>query len=109
MCDLPGKELIYVETSAETTYTMSPQDLTLLLMMLWGHLTVENLDLDGIEFVDPKDMGCSSEYWGKAARKSMNRQVAEYVAKKEEKPGLYAGFKDRILGIFSGIGNDAKD
>ena len=54
-------------------------------------------------------MGCSSEHWGKAARKSMNRQVAEYVSKKEENPTAYAGFKDKILGIFSGLGGGAKD
>ena len=109
MCDVAGKELLYVETSAEGTHVLGPEDLMLLLMLLWGHLCVESLELDGVEFQNPKDMGASSEHWGKAANRSCNHYTGEYTAAKEKKAGVFGSFKDRLNGLVARVSGTAAE
>ena len=40
MCDVAGKEFLYVETSAEATQTLETRDMEFLLMLIWGHLEI---------------------------------------------------------------------
>ena len=103
MCDIAGKELIYVETSAEETHVLGPADLQLLLMLLWGHLCVETLELDNIEYRDPRSCGCPSDSWGPAAKRSCRDYTEKYSAEKAQKSGIFSNFKDRLLGIVSNV------
>jgi len=108
MCDLAGKELLYVETGDDTP-VLRPEDLKLLLMLLWGHLDVERLELDGVEFLDPREAGCSSDNWGPAAKRSQKEYVEEYRKAKAENAGAFGSVKRRFVGLvarMSGKGGD---
>ena len=110
MCDVAGQELLYVETSAAETHVLGPEDLMFLLMLLWGHLCWESVELDGVEFQDPQKMGCSSEHFGKAARKSQNHYSQQYLEEKQKRSGAFNSFKDRINGIVARVrGSAAED
>jgi len=109
MCDIQGQEFLYVETSAEQTGTLESEDLRLLLMLLWGHLDIERMNLEGVEFRDPrKDGGCDPDAWGPAARKSRSRYVSEYEATKAAKPGVFGSFRDKVNGLVSRIGGGCR-
>ena len=107
MCDVAGKELLYVETNEVTTRVLGPKDLAFLLLLLWGHLDVERLDLDGITFVDPREAGCEPDQWGPAARKSRDRHVEEYKSMKRENAGTFKGIGQRIGGLMSRLAGNA--
>ena len=80
-----------------------------LLMLLWGHLDIERMNLEGVEFRDPrKDGGCDPDAWGPAARKSRSRYVSEYEATKAAKPGVFGSFRDKVNGLVSRIGGGCR-
>ena len=109
MCDLPGKEFLYVETSAETTHTLQDREVKLLMMLLWGHLDPERLELDGVEFVDPRKAGCDTQHWGPAAKKSKDKYVYEYQKAKAARPGAFNSIRERLNGLMSRIGGGAQE
>ena len=109
MCDVAGKELLYVETSAAETHVLGKEDLMFLLMLLWGHLRWESVALDGVEYQDPQKMGCSSEHFGPAARRSQNHYSQKYLDEKQKRSGAFNSFKDRINGIVARVRGSAAD
>ena len=109
MCDIAGKELLYVQTDADTTQVLRPQDLKFLLMLLWGHLVIERLDLDGVEFLDPREAGAAPDLWGPAGKRSQKEYVEEYQQAKADRAGILGSVKSRYDGLvarLTGKGGD---
>ena len=74
-----------------------------------GHLDTERLELEGIEFTDPRDAGADPEYWGPAARKSRTKYVNEYAKMKESKASAFGVLRERVSGFMARISGNAPD